>query len=175
MTPAKGFAEMKDSGIKWIGEIPRHWTVGKVKNIFSATKTIVGNDVDSYQRLALTLNGVVKRSKTDDTGLQPEKFETYQILRPNELVFKLIDLQNVSTSRVGRSSYEGIVSPAYIVLHERSDHSTKYAEYFFLAMWMHQIFNQLGADGVRSNIGTSALLNLPFIIVPDDEQSAIAS
>ena len=115
MTPAKGFAEMKDSGIKWIGEIPRHWTVGKVKNIFSATKTIVGNDVDSYQRLALTLNGVVKRSKTDDTGLQPEKFETYQILRPNELVFKLIDLQNVSTSRVGRSSYEGIVSPAYIV------------------------------------------------------------
>ena len=94
----------------------------------------------------------------------PEKFETYQILRPNELVFKLIDLQNVSTSRVGRSSYEGIVSPAYIVLHERSDHSTKYAEYFFLAMWMHQIFNQLGADGVRSNIGTSALLNLPLLI-----------
>ena len=42
-------------------------------------------------------------------------------------------------------------------------------------MWMHQIFNQLGADGVRSNISTSALLNLPFIIVPNDEQSAIAS
>lgn len=175
MTPAKGYTEMKDSGIDWIGEIPSHWKIGKVKNIFAATKTIVGNDVDSYQRLALTLNGVVKRSKTDDTGLQPEKFETYQILRQNELVFKLIDLQNVSTSRVGRSSYDGIVSPAYIVLHEKSKRSTKYAEYFFLAMWMHQIFNQLGADGVRSNIGTSALLNLPFIIVPDDEQSAIAA
>ena len=175
MTPAKGYTEMKDSGIEWIGEIPNHWKVGKVKNVFSATKTIVGNDVDSYQRLALTLNGVVKRSKADDTGLQPEKFETYQILRPNELVFKLIDLQNISTSRVGRSSYEGIVSPAYIVLHEKFDRSTKFAEYFFLAMWMHQIFNQLGADGVRSNIGTSALLNLPFIIVPNDEQSAIAS
>ena len=175
MTPAKGYTEMKDSGIEWIGEIPNHWKVGKVKNVFSATKTIVGNDVDSYQRLALTLNGVVKRSKADDTGLQPEKFETYQILRPNELVFKLIDLQNISTSRVGRSSYEGIVSPAYIVLHEKFDRSTKFAEYFFLAMWMHQIFNQLGADGVRSNIGTSALLNLPFIIVPNDEQSAIAA
>ena len=175
MTPAKGYTEMKDSGIEWIGEIPSHWKVGKVKNVFSATKTIVGDDVDSYQRLALTLNGVVKRSKDDDTGLQPEKFETYQILRPNELVFKLIDLQNISTSRVGRSSYEGIVSPAYIVLHEKFDRSTKFAEYFFLAMWMHQIFNQLGADGVRSNIGTSALLNLPFIIVPNDEQSAIAS
>ena len=175
MTPAKGYTEMKDSGIEWIGEIPSHWKVGKVKNVFSATKTIVGNDVDSYQRLALTLNGVVKRSKADDTGLQPEKVETYQILRANALVFKLIDLQNISTSRVGRSSYEGIVSPAYIVLHEKFDRSTKFAEYFFLAMWMHQIFNQLGADGVRSNIGTSALLNLPFIIVPNDEQSAIAA
>lgn len=175
MVPVNGYADMKDSGIEWIGKIPTHWKVGKVKSVFSSTKTIVGNDVDSYQRLALTLNGVIKRSKADDTGLQPEKFETYQILRSNELVFKLIDLQNVSTSRVGRSSYDGIVSPAYIVLHEKSEHSTKYAEYFFLAMWMHQIFNQLGADGVRSNIGTSALLNLPFIIVPYEEQAIIAS
>ena len=175
MVPVNDYADMKDSGIEWIGKIPTHWKVGKVKSAFSSTKTIAGNNVDSYQRLALTLNGVIKRSKADDTGLQPEKFETYQILRSNELVFKLIDLQNVSTSRVGRSSYDGIVSPAYIVLHEKSEHSTKYAEYFFLTMWMHQIFNQLGADGVRSNIGTSALLNLPFIIVPYEEQTIIAS
>lgn len=175
MTPAAGYTEMKDSGIPWIGEIPSHWGLGKVKNCFFPTRTIVGNAVENYDRLALTLSGVIKRSKTDDVGLQPERFETYQILRENELVFKLIDLQNVSTSRVGRSRYVGIVSPAYIILRNKQNKSTKYAEYFFLAMWMHQIFNQLGADGVRSNIGTSSLLNLPFPLVPDSEQSAIAA
>ena len=175
MIPVKGYSEMKDSGIPWIGQIPSHWKLGKVKNAYTSTKTIVGNDVDSYERLALTLNGVIKRSKNDDNGLQPERFETYQILRENELVFKLIDLQNVSTSRVGRSPYTGIVSPAYIVLHAKLEDSTKYGEYYFLSMWMNQIFNQLGADGVRSNIGTLALLNLPYLIVPRDEQSAIAA
>lgn len=175
MTPAVGYTEMKDSGIEWIGEIPAHWRMGRVKNCFFSTKTIVGDNAGNYDRLALTMKGVVKRSKSDGAGLQPEKFETYQILNENELVLKLIDLQNVSTSRVGLSPYVGIVSPAYIVLHSKNDKPSKYAEYFFLAMWMHQIFNQLGADGVRSNIGTSALLNLPFPIIPAKEQSAIAA
>ena len=80
MTPALGYSEMKDSGVQWLGNYPAHWNLGKVKNVFSSTKTIVGDDVDNYERLALTLNGVIKRSKTDVGGLQPEKFDTYQIL-----------------------------------------------------------------------------------------------
>ena len=126
------YVKYKDSGIPWIGDIPAHWKCCKVKNSFFSTKTIVGSKVDDYERLALTLNGVIKRSKSDAGGLQPERFETYQILQENELVFKLIDLQNVATSRVGRSPYTGIVSPAYIILHERNDNITKYAEYYFL-------------------------------------------
>ena len=34
MTPAKGFAEMKDSGIEWIGEIPTTWTIRRIKNCY---------------------------------------------------------------------------------------------------------------------------------------------
>ena len=174
MVSVATYTEMKDGNIQWLGEYPSHWKLGKAKNIFCSTKTIVGDAVDNYERLALTMNGVIKRSKTAAGGLQPEKFETYQILRENELVFKLIDLQNVATSRVGRSPYTGIVSPAYIVLRDKNNRSTRYAEYFFLSMWMHQVFNQLGADGVRSNIGASALLNIPYLIPPEAEQNAIA-
>ena len=113
--------EMKDSGVQWLGNVPKEWSVGKVKHEFYATKTIVGDKVNDYERLALTLNGVIKRSKDAGDGLQPEKFDGYQILKEHELVFKLIDLANVSTSRVGLSPYTGIVSPAYIVLHHRKD------------------------------------------------------
>ena len=108
--------KMKDSGIPWIGQIPEDWEVCKVKNFFIYKKRIVGDDAENWQRLALTLNGVIKRSKDDSEGLQPEKFEGYQILMQNELVFKLIDLNNIQTSRVGLSNYDGIVSPAYIIL-----------------------------------------------------------
>lgn len=167
--------EMKDCGIQWLGNIPKHWNVGRVKQAFYSNKTIVGDNVDNYERLALTLNGVIKRSKEDNGGLQPEKFEGYQVLQTNELVFKLIDLENVATSRVGLSPYTGIVSPAYIVLHHRKEKCPRYAEYYFLSMWMHEIFNHLGGDGVRSNISTSALLKVPYLLIPSSEQEVIAN
>jgi len=166
--------EMKDSGVQWLGNVPKEWSVGKVKHEFYATKTIVGDKVNDYERLALTLNGVIKRSKDAGDGLQPEKFDRYQILKEHELVFKLIDLANVSTSRVGLSPYTGIVSPAYIVLHHRKDMNPRYGEYYFLSMWMNEVFNHIGGDGVRSALNAKDLLNIPYLKVSSDEQQAIA-
>ena len=167
--------EMKDSGVQWLGNIPKECSVGKVKHEFYATKTIVGDKVNDYERLALTLNGVIKRSKDAGDGLQPEKFDGYQILKEHELVFKLIDLANVSTSRVGLSPYTGIVSPAYIVLHHRKDMNPRYGEYYFLSMWMNEVFNHIGGDGVRSALNAKDLLNIPYLKVSPDEQQAIAN
>lgn len=174
MTIIRPETEMKDSGVQWLGNVPKEWSVGKVKHEFYATKTIVGDKVNDYERLALTLNGVIKRSKDAGDGLQPEKFDGYQILKEHELVFKLIDLANVSTSRVGLSPYTGIVSPAYIVLHHRKDMNPRYGEYYFLSMWMNEVFNHIGGDGVRSALNAKDLLNIPYLKVSPDEQQAIA-
>lgn len=165
---------MKDSGISWVGEIPKEWSVNRAKYCFVNTKEIAGCRSDRYERLALTMNGVIKRSKDDSNGLQPEKFETYQILRPDELVFKLIDLQNVSTSRVGLSPYLGLVSPAYIILKSNKRVLPAFAEKYFLMLWKNQIFNALGDAGVRSNLNSKDLLELSIPFPPLDEQQRIA-
>lgn len=165
---------MKDSGIEWIGEIPQAWDVLKTKYCFRYKKEIAGINSDKFDRLALTMQNVIKRAKDDSNGLQPEKFETYQILRRNELVFKLIDLQNVSTSRVGLSPYDGIVSPAYIIITPKSNILAKYAEKYYYTLWKNQIFNALGDDGVRSNLGKDDLLNIPIPVPPLAEQERIA-
>ena len=167
--------EMKDSGIAWVGEIPKEWAVNRAKYCFINTKEIAGCRADDYERLALTMNGVVKRSKDDSNGLQPEKFETYQILRPDELVFKLIDLQNVSTSRVGLSPYLGLVSPAYIILKSNKKKILpSFAEKYFLVLWKNQIFNALGDAGVRSNLNSKDLLELSIPVPSLEEQQKIA-
>ncbi len=166
--------EMKDSGISWVGEIPKEWSVNRAKYCFVNTKEIAGCMSDRYERLALTMNGVIKRSKDDSNGLQPEKFETYQILRPDELVFKLIDLQNVSTSRVGLSPYLGLVSPAYIILKSNKRVLPAFAEKYFLMLWKNQIFNALGDAGVRSNLNSKDLLELSIPFPPLAEQQRIA-
>ena len=166
--------EMKDSGISWVEEIPKEWSVNRAKYCFVNTKEIAGCRSDRYERLALTMNGVIKRSKDDSNGLQPEKFETYQILRPDELVFKLIDLQNVSTSRVGLSPYLGLVSPAYIILKSNKRVLPAFAEKYFLMLWKNQIFNALGDAGVRSNLNSKDLLELSIPFPSLVEQQRIA-
>lgn len=167
--------QMKDSGIAWVGEIPQHWDIRRTKYCFASTKEIAGIRADDYERLALTMNGVIRRSKDDNTGLQPEKFETYQILRPNELVFKLIDLQNISTSRVGLSPYLGLVSPAYIILKSSNGKVLpRFAEKYFLMLWKNQIFNALGDAGVRSSLNIADLLEIPLAFPPLIEQQRIA-
>ena len=152
---------MKDSGIEWIGEIPEDWEVVPTKYLFETNKKIVGSNEKHFDRLALTLKGVLKRDKNSIDGLQPTNFTSYQILEKDQLVFKLIDLQNISTSRVGISPYRGIVSPAYIILsHSRNKVNPKYYYYWFMNMYNYNIFNLLGDTGVRSNISSSELLKI---------------
>ena len=167
--------EMKDSGIEWIGAIPNNWNCIDCKYIFKNEKKIVGPRENEYERLALTLNGVVKRSKDDSTGLQTERFDSYQILLPSELVFKMLDLKNISTSRVGFSPYKGIVSPAYIILKTEKNNVSKFFYYYFYNMWQRTIFNQMGNSGVRSSLTASDMLNLPVIVPDIHEQKNIAN
>lgn len=166
---------MKDSGIEWIGKIPKDWDFEKGKYHFSNKKIIPGVSSYKYQRLALTLKGVIKRDKDDSDGLQPKDFNTYQLLKKDELVFKLIDLQNVSTSRVGLAHDTGLVSPAYIILHSKEDIFPRYIEKFYLSMWYREIFNALGDDGVRSSLTTTQLLNVLVPIPSLSEQQKIAT
>lgn len=164
---------MKDSGVYWIGSIPKNWLLLPTKRFFRTEKRIVGDSDNEYERLALTMQGVIKRSKDDSEGLQPEKFEGYQILRENELVFKLIDLENVKTSRVGLSPYTGLVSPAYIVM--TNDHKdNRFFYYWFMFMYYNEVFNQLGGTGVRSALNAKDVCNLPVPSIDYEEQSRIA-
>ena len=174
MAENKKMREMKSSGIGWVHEIPIDWNVIRGKYLFTNDKMLVGAKLEEYERLALTMKGVVKRSKDDTEGLQPDKFNTYQILRTGELVFKLIDLQNISTSRVGLSPYTGIVSPAYIILKGNEQILPEYAEKYYLMMWMNQVFNALGDSGVRSSLNASELLDLSLPLPSIEEQRRIA-
>ena len=53
--------EMKDSGVKWIGEIPGDWNVFRNKNAFICKKEIIGKKSYETQLLSLTTKGIKKK------------------------------------------------------------------------------------------------------------------
>ncbi len=154
----------KDNGVEWIGQIPEDWSVIRLKDKYQSIKEIVGEKANEFERLALTLQGVIKRDKYDENGLQPEKFDGYQIIRKNDFVFKMIDLQNISTSRVGLVPFDGIVSPAYLRFRPRNKQKNKFLYYYLLSLWQNEVFNSLGGDGVRSSLTAEnmGILSCPF-------------
>lgn len=147
---------MKNSGIEWIGEIPDDWNLIRFKDICVNRKEIAGTQSSNFDRLALTLNGVIRRDKDDSDGLQPKEFDCYQIIHENDFIFKMIDLQNISTSRVGLSPYMGLVSPAYIRFSPRKEGQYNlFVYYFLMSLYYNCVYNNLGGNGVRSALNAT--------------------
>ena len=112
-------------------------------------------------RLALTLGGVVDRALDDVEGLQSSDYSTYQIFETDDLAFKLIDLENIKTSRVGHVPRRGIMSPVYIRLSALKKHTySRYYYWFFYGAYLNNIFNGMGG-GVRQNLTPTDLLEFP--------------
>lgn len=156
---------MKNSGIEWIGDIPDDWNLIRFKDICVNRKEIAGAHSSLFDRLALTLNGVIRRDKDDSDGLQPKEFDGYQIIYENDFIFKMIDLQNISTSRVGLSPYTGLVSPAYIRFSPRKKGQyTLFVYYFLMSLYYNCVYNNLGGNGVRSALNATDMgqLLIPF-------------
>jgi type I restriction enzyme S subunit len=96
----------------------------------------------------------------------------YQLFAKGDLVFKLIDLENLRTSRVGLVHEDGIMSPAYVRLVPIHSKVQRFFFHQYFDLYQRGIFNQLGA-GVRSTLGPRDLLELPLVVPPLPEQHAI--
>ena len=149
------------------------WDTIPVKHLFRYEKN-PNTGMKERHRLALTMRGVIDRSLEDNEGLQSSDYGSYQIFEEGDLVFKLIDLQNIKTSRVGLVPQRGIMSPAYIRLTRKSEkvHSDFYYWYFYAA-YLGNIFNGLGG-GIRQNLNPSELLEFPVPDIDASEQANIA-
>ena len=161
----------KTSGVPWVGSIPAHWGMRRAKFLFRSRKELNVGQV-STNVLSLTLRGVVNNDPDNPEGLVPASYDSYQLFRQDDLVFKLIDLENLRTSRVGLVHEDGIMSSAYIRLSLLKPGSVRFFYWQFFDLYLRGVYNQLGA-GVRATLGPSDLLDISLVLPPEQEQSKI--
>ena len=164
--------EMKDSGIEWIGEIPKEWEVLRNKNTFTCTKELVGEKSSETQLLSLTIKGVRKKDINNAEGKLPESFDTYQYVKTNNIIMCLFDL-DCSAVFSGISFYNGMISPAYRVLTCTDRSFPKYAGYWFNYISYDRKFNHY-AKNIRYTLSYEEFSMLPIIVPPYEEQRAIS-
>lgn len=166
--------EMKDSGIEWIGAMPRAWKMNTIAQIFLQVKC---KNTGLQEKNLLSLSyGKVKRKSIDTVeGLLPESFDGYNIIEKDDIVLRLTDLQNDHTSlRVGLAEERGIITSAYLTIRNRSNFCPKYLYYYLHSFDIAKGFYGMGA-GVRQGLNWDGVKWLKILAPSVPEQERIAA
>ena len=123
--------EMKDSGVAWIGMIPKHWSCVPMK--FMLNERNQKNDpVVTSERLSLSIDiGVtLYAEKTTNLDRFKEDVSQYKVAHAGDLV---LNSMNMIVGAVGIAPLMGCVSPAYYVFYDNDDSHTvaKFCNYIF--------------------------------------------
>ena len=164
--------EMKDSGIEWIGEIPREWEVKKLSEYFFQVKNKNSN-LEEKNLLSLSYGKIIRKDINKTDGLLPENFSNYNIIDKGDIVLRLTDLQNDHKSlRVGLCNEKGIITSAYITLRIRKPQPTSYFYNYIHTYDIHKGFYGMG-DGVRQSLTYDGLKSFKIILPSLEEQNQI--
>ncbi|WP_282755884.1 restriction endonuclease subunit S [Desulfuromonas thiophila] len=104
-------APLKPSGLDWLGDIPKHWTVERAKNLFSVRDQRSESGLEELLTVS-HITGVTPRSEKDVYMFQADDKAGYKLCYPGDLV---INTLWGWMGAMGISSLEGIVSPDYHV------------------------------------------------------------
>ena len=84
--------EMKDSGIEWIGEIPKEWGVVFINQIFTQHKS-KNTELKENNLLSLSYGRIIRKNIETKEGLLPENFNSY-----NTFCLSFVSTLNLSKS-----------------------------------------------------------------------------
>ncbi len=166
--PAEGW---KDSGIEWLGNIPKKWRLQKNRSIFQELNNKVGKSSDNFTLLSLTLNGVIARDMENPQGKFPATFDSYKIVKPKNLIFCLFDIEETPRT-VGITTLHGMITGAYTVFKCTKLVNPKYIYYYYLSLDFNKRLGSL-YSGLRKTISTSRFLNIASPVPPLQQQQKI--
>ena len=165
-------APTKYSGVKWLGDIPAHWNVTKLRQILHPVSE--KNHPEFPLLSVVREQGVILRDVEDkeaNHNFIPDDLSGYKVVRKGQFAMNKMKAWQGS---YGVSDYTGIVSPAYFIF----DIAFENLEYFHYAIRskVYVNFFAQASDGIRVgqwDLQMDKMKEIPFIVPPADEQIAI--
>ncbi|MGE0592113.1 MAG: restriction endonuclease subunit S [Vicinamibacterales bacterium] len=163
---------MKDSGVPWLGEVPEHWEVRKLRQVL--TRCAERNRPDLPLLSVVRERGVILRDTTggdENHNYIPDDLSNYKVVRSGQFAMNKMKAWQGS---YGVSRYDGIVSPAYFVF-ELCDVSGSFFNASIRSRAYVPAFTQ-ASDGVRIgqwDLSETRMREISFVAPPLPEQAAI--
>jgi type I restriction enzyme S subunit len=128
MTTFPKYDRYKDSGVEWLGEVPEHWEVRRVKSIFRMVMEPAPKDNSEELLSIYTHIGVEPRKDLEEKGNKASTTDGYWRVKVGDMIVnKLLAWMGA----IGLSKYEGVTSPAYDILRPSVPAAGWYYHYLF--------------------------------------------
>lgn len=122
------YTTSKYSGTQWLGEIPEHWEITKVKNIFRLVTEPAPKNNDFELLSVYTEIGVKPRAELEERGNKASTTDGYWLVRKGDIIVnKLLAWMGA----IGVSNYDGVTSPAYDILRAKVQLDSNFYHYLF--------------------------------------------
>ncbi|WP_293652080.1 restriction endonuclease subunit S [uncultured Campylobacter sp.] len=160
--------EFKDSGIPWIGQIPKHWEVTKINHLYSQRNQKV-SDKD-FEPLSVTKKGILPQL---ENAAKTDNGDNRKLVKIGDFV---INSRSDRRGSCGISSFDGSVSLINIVLKPRENMNSKYFDWLFHTTLFADEFYKYG-NGIVDDLWSTRWDNMKNILVPYpplNEQKKIA-
>ena len=158
---------MKDTKIKWLGEIPDSWQLKKIKYVLQE-RIEKNNPVRTTYILSLTAKqGVIPYDEKEGGGNKPkEDVSAYRLAYPGDIV---MNSMNILSGSVGLSQYFGCVRPVYYMLRPKEkDDDVRYYNYIFQTTLFQRSLFGLG-NGILIKESGNGKLNTIRMRIPMDK------
>lgn len=169
--------EMKDSGISWVGEIPKHWEVKPIRAIFieNNNKNIWGKETNALQ---FKSGEIVSKQNFDasEDDYVADTILKYNIVDNGMIVINGLNLNfDFVTKRVGLVRERGIITSAYMSFFIKDLNTVLpyYASYLLKSYDHCAAFHNMGG-GVRKILNFAELKHNLFVVPPLSEQKVIS-
>lgn len=167
-------AKMKEYYSLISSSCPEHWKIVRNKSIISLTGEKVGKNASEFVLLSLTTKGVIVRDVESGKGKYPKDFDTYQVVKPNELVFCLFDIDETPRT-VGLVETEGMLTGAYTAFKVHSELAMpKYIYNYYLCVDNIKALKPY-YSGLRKTVRADKFQQIYMPLPPLDEQQAIVA
>lgn len=157
----------QNSGEYWMGEIPEHWEIKKLKHVFREKKKITNPNLSCG---SISFGKVVYK---DDERIPEATKASYQEVLAGEYLVNPLNLNyDLISLRIGLSNIDVVVSSGYIVLQAAKELDKVYFNYL-----LHRYdvaYMKLLGSGVRQTISFNHIANSLLAFPPLSEQTAIA-
>lgn len=167
-------APLRPSGIPWLGEIPQHWEMRKLRQLIELFSD-KGHPNEQLLSVVRELGVVVRNvdSKEENHNYIPDDLSGYKRIRKGDFA---INKMKAWQGSYAVSGHQGIVSPAYYTCHLR----LKNKEFFNMAIRSQAYvpFFTQNSKGIRVgqwDLSPVGLKEIPFFLPPQAEQEAIVA